>query len=723
MTPVVPLSPEIGDLPCSVPDLDQALPHAWVQDTSPVINSADSAGFQPRANGHGVVGGGTGRTLPPVKHRRIEGGESPPAATKQPLPQLPPELRVLMQMQHQELMRRLDSWITERDDKMERCLKVFTKMAQLSPATTGLEEAANSITPTLALPADPDKAIVSRSSKTPEGWDAKPSIAKSDERVHTFGEPDNLVLTINDKPEVVAVPQIPQGMDEDAEDQDQDHQIHKVGKDAPEAGWRQKLQVFLGGNAFEAICGITIMTNALFIGVEIDYTAAHLDQTPPVTFLIIGYIYTILFAIELVLKIVADRMFFFWPEQTKQFIWNYLDLIIVMSSLAEVALDVVSLSAAGDEGGGTNNVSMDNLRIIRIVRLSRLMRLFRIGRIVRFVRSLRTLVISILSTLKSVFWSMLLLVIIMYVFAILFTQAASDYQVSIDIGGEDPGLDPPDAELLEYHWGSLGDAILTLYMSISGGVSWFEVMRPLREVSSVWMFVFLAYISFTYFAVLNVVTGVFCQSAIESTQYDQDAMIQAFLMNKQVYTNRFEALFKSLDTDNSGIITKDEFLDHIHDAKVQAFFASLELEASDAIQLFRMIDADEGVADTGIDIEDFVVGCLRLKGNARSCDMARLMFENKALARDISELSEYLEAQFKVLCGQRALSSQKFLHTTARHSVVGLPGQATKKERLTKPKKKGGDIAQKVPIAENIPEEATSDVPAADLPHLQRGFL
>lgn len=44
-------------------------------------------------------------------------------------------------------------------------------------------------------------------------------------------------------------------------------------------------------------------------------------------------------------------------------------------------------------------------------------------------------------------------------------------------------------------------------MSISGGVSWENVISPLKKISTAWVVVYLFYISFTYFAVLNVVTA------------------------------------------------------------------------------------------------------------------------------------------------------------------------------------------------------------------------
>merc|ERR1712083_360287 len=104
-----------------------------------------------------------------------------------------------------------------------------------------------------------------------------------------------------------------------------------------------------------------------------------------------------------------------------------------------------------------------------------------------------------------------------------------------------------------------------------------------------WLLVYLAYITFTYFAVLNVVTGVFCQSAIESAAHDQEAMLQAFISNKRLYISRFMELFAQIDDDNSGYITKEQFLSQIEDDRVQGFFSTLDIDPSDAINLFRLI--------------------------------------------------------------------------------------------------------------------------------------
>ncbi|CAE7317370.1 Cacna1h, partial [Symbiodinium pilosum] len=195
------------------------------------------------------------------------------------------------------------------------------------------------------------------------------------------------------------------------------------------------------------------------------------------------------------------------------------------------------------------------------------MKAVRLMRVFRFVMAFRTLITSILYTLKSLFWALMLLVVIVYVFGVLFTQAMNDF-----LQDHDPDTLPlsfREAELATRYFGSLDLTMLSLYMSIAGGVSWEDVITPLRGVSEVWAFLFLFYISFTYFAVLNVVTGVFCQSAIESAQNDHTAVVHSILKNKKAHADKIRALFSKLGDEKTGAITFAMFEEKIHSPAVQ----------------------------------------------------------------------------------------------------------------------------------------------------------
>merc|ERR1712032_1667406 len=129
-------------------------------------------------------------------------------------------------------------------------------------------------------------------------------------------------------------------------------------------------------------------------------------------------------------------------------------------------------------------------------------------------------------------------------------------------------------------------------------------------------------------------------------------MVHAVISNKELYINRFKSLFQTLDCDNSGFVTKGEFKQVMEEPLLQAFFASLEIDASDALNLFQLLESDIdhiNHTEEGIEMEDFVMGCLRLKGHAKSCDMALLMKDNKAIYRELVDFASFVEDQFECL--------------------------------------------------------------------------
>ncbi|CAE7448373.1 Cacna1c [Symbiodinium pilosum] len=282
----------------------------------------------------------------------------------------------------------------------------------------------------------------------------------------------------------------------------------------------------------------------------------------------------------------------------KNLAWNITDLIIVASALVEVFVQVTLSMLDQDAPPGVSTLT--NMRVLRIIRITRLVRLTRIARITRFIKALRTLVSSIVFTLKSLVWALVLLSLIIYGFGIVFTQAATLYVMDLGADGSVDESDPTLLAINEY-WHDLPGSMLTLFMAICGGVSWENALRPMGVVSGWCAFLFLFYISFCYFAVLNVVTGVFCQSAIESAQSDHEMIMQNIMQNKEAHIRKVRSLFSNLDADESGYISLVELEQNMHKKSVRTYFEALELDVSDAWTFFKLLDTDGGSA---IEIEE-----------------------------------------------------------------------------------------------------------------------
>lgn len=403
---------------------------------------------------------------------------------------------------------------------------------------------------------------------------------------------------------------------------------------------------------FELFWATAILTNSILVGVQANRYATG-PSADPVDFAMMYIIwgYTMAFTVELLMRMGANGKAFF--TDTKQCIWNYFDLFIVTISIVEMVFDIIIWSAGQISGSGTLPSSSGNatgVRVLRILRITRLVRIIRIIRIVRFIRALRTLVYSIIGTIRSLVWAMLLLIMIIYVYAVIFTQAVADHLLS---GG---GLTPRPGFAL--YWSSVPRSMLTLFEAIVGGISWDVALVPIFDVGWPWVFLFIIYICFTFLAVLNVVTGVFCQSAIEGSQHDQEMLIQEKMKNKTQYMDRVRQLFESIDEDGSGTITIQELEDHLNDAAMQAYFQSLDIDTSDAWALFKLLDSE---GSHRIDCEDFVDGCMRLKGAAKAIDLAQLIHEQKNMRRHFMAFVGSVESSLESLLEQELFTQETLL--------------------------------------------------------------
>jgi len=400
-----------------------------------------------------------------------------------------------------------------------------------------------------------------------------------------------------------------------------------------DSGWRTQnwVRKIVASHNFELVFGLAILSNALLIGVEVEYTSSRKLADAPIAFKVVQHLYAITFLVELVFRGLSESWSFFTG---RHLLWNYLDLLICLFSLWEFALDA-SLIIGGSESN-PRSTNMSNVRIIRLVRITRLIRITRISRLMRFIKALRTLVYSIIVTLKSLVWALLLIMLLIYVFGIFFTQTVLDSGYS--------GFE--DSYLIYKYWGTLGLSMTTLFKSVSGGVSWEDAVDPLDSISWLLIVVFYIYISFAYFAVLNVVTGVFCQSALESAQRDQDMLMQQIMANKQNHVKKVKELFQDIDCDNSGFITLQELESRMEDAAVQAYFNSLELDVHDAWTFFKLLDTDEGHT---IEIEEFIMGCMRLRGPAKALDVARIMHENQLISNHLTSFMHFVEKHLTIM--------------------------------------------------------------------------
>jgi len=250
---------------------------------------------------------------------------------------------------------------------------------------------------------------------------------------------------------------------------------------------------------------------------------------------------------------------------------------------------------------------MDMLRVLRVARI------LRITRLLHLMPEFQTLVVSIMSSLKSLTWVFLLVIITTSVFGVILTQIVTDHKTAL--GREE--VENSHQEVLEEYFGSVGMAMLRLYMTISDGMHWAELADPMMEFCSPWTsLIFVVYSAFVTFAMMNVVTAFFVETALRVAQED-------YQMNM---TRQLLDLFQKADTSHDETITSDEFMSHLDEPFMLDYLQKLQLSPDQVkdSHFFQLLDTNN---DGIVDPSELMSGCVRLMGPAKAVDLAGLAFD------------------------------------------------------------------------------------------------
>ncbi|CAJ1439847.1 unnamed protein product [Effrenium voratum] len=406
----------------------------------------------------------------------------------------------------------------------------------------------------------------------------------------------------------------------------------KIEKRKPEkqlTGFRKNVFDFLQSSPCEYTVALIIVANSAMFGVQADYSVKYPGQPPSDAFRIVNQAFNIFFVLELTLRIIADGVTFVscWNPD---FRWNVLDSLLVSLSIFEEIYSNISI-------GDTNRLDMTSARVMRLLRLVRVVRVFRV---LRFFADLRIMVMGIMGSFKALVWALLLLFIIIYVTGIIILQfvaeAAGNGWVTVGTGIEYSGM---------AMFNSLERCCFTLFLCISGGISWVEVVNVLEAVNPLLVPVLSLYVAFAVFCVLNIVTGVFVERSTTMRQMDEENMMFDELESRKKWLREIRVLFQAADRDGSGQVEWLEFQSVMGDFHAQTCMKNLGFDTTrvSPAQLWSLIDYDNSGL---IDIDEFADALMKLQGVAHSIDIARLRHDVAKLYKAISSFSIFCNDQF-----------------------------------------------------------------------------
>jgi len=387
---------------------------------------------------------------------------------------------------------------------------------------------------------------------------------------------------------------------------------------------------------FEICFGVLIIINTVVMasqrqyeGLSSAYILGYGSSTGPAhevwpgavdTFRTLEWIFGFLFTLEVLLKLATLRGRFLRDTW-----WNLYDAVIVL-------IWVVSWR---------ETLILDPM-MFRLARIARLLRLLRILRWLAIFDPLILMVKSIRASLAVLFWSLLLMVLVITVIAMIVSQLLEPF-----IRDED--VDVVKRTQVFEAWGSFTRSVETMFEVTLA--NWGPHCRLLMNSVNEWWALFFLMYKFTIgFSVVQVIIAVFIQQTFKVASRDEEVMIKEKFAAAQADMRNLEKLFSALDSSGDGLITRGEFDEVLTDSRVKTWFAAMEVDATEVSRLFDLLDDGDGE----IGREEFIRGIKALKGGAKGTDML-------ALTRDVKnnhKLMSTINAKMDQLITSRSATSR-----------------------------------------------------------------
>merc|ERR1712060_474993 len=110
-------------------------------------------------------------------------------------------------------------------------------------------------------------------------------------------------------------------------------------------------------------------------------------------------------------------------------------------------------------------------------------------------------------------------------------------------------------------------------------------------------------------------------STMARSMNDRGLVVQNEIIQKRDFLRVMRKVFRELDGDFDGSITVEEMQSKMMNPEIGAYFTQLGVDPDQVGKLFFLLDRDKSGT---LDQEEFMFGCLKFQGDAKSLDVAVL---------------------------------------------------------------------------------------------------
>lgn len=369
---------------------------------------------------------------------------------------------------------------------------------------------------------------------------------------------------------------------------------------------------------FNVVTLCVICANALYLGIDADRNDASSIDKADAVFQVCENLFCIFFFVEIIVRFEA----FAAKRDCLKDAWFKFDLVLVVLMVLETWVFPSLVQIFGID---TSGLRAGPIRLVRLLRLTRL------TRILRALPELCTMVKGMYIALRAVMSALLMLVLLVYVFAILMHSFLKDDRTVCMT---------PDASM----WCTVSESMWTLLVN---GVFLDDLGIVVRHLAdsgeALALCFFLVFILMSATTVMNMLIGVLCEVVCEVASAEKEQKARSYVRGTLL------KMLKELDTDGSGDISKQELVAVVTNPAAMATLMEIEV---DIPHFLEMQDMYFDGPDTVLSISQIMYMILDNRGG-RQATVADLVqaqsFNRFVFEKQLAKQTEFLRNSMEQL--------------------------------------------------------------------------
>lgn len=370
-------------------------------------------------------------------------------------------------------------------------------------------------------------------------------------------------------------------------------------------GWAQRIA---RSREFDYTTMFVITFNALWMSIETDYNDVNVIIRAPLIFLLMETFFCVYFLAEVVIRWCAFRL---KCDALKDY--NFLfDSVLVITMYGESW----GLSLFSVLSGDTEATDVFDPSILRLIRLVRIFRIARVVRLLKNMPELMVLIKGMVTATRSVFFTLCLLALILYVFGITFTSL---------IGTSSVG---------EKYFSTVGATMNSLLLHGCFLEDFPVLAKEVLEESPLMYVLLISFVLLATLTVMNMLIGVLVEVVSVVATVEKEQLTVNFMKDKMCFA--LQTIGKLHDPEkgdlNNLTISKTDFLNIIGLPTAARVLSDVGVDVVGLVDLADYLFQDDvDLVSDELPFTEFMDLMLQMRGN------------NTATVRDLVELRKYLK--------------------------------------------------------------------------------